>query len=258
MAGKAPCMLLMTDSLKNNNYLFIAFSGEELGLYGSKWFVDHSPIPPDHMDYMINMDMVGRLDSSQILIINGTGTSPLFADLDSLPVDDLKTKCSLSGIGPSDHSSFYLENVPVLHFFTGTHEDYHKPSDDEYKINYDGMVKVYHYILRVMGSLDDAGKLEFTKTKGQSSEGAPKFSVTLGVIPDYTFSGGGMKIDGVRSEKAAEKAGIKKGDVVIQMGPVHVTDMMAYMKSLSYFKKGDSTDVILLRGQDTLQVKVRF
>lgn len=251
-------MLKNNKNLDANNYMFIAFSGEELGLYGSKWFVDHSPIPMEKIDYMINLDMVGRLDSNEILIINGTGTSPDFSDVDSLPVDGLHTKCSLSGIGPSDHSSFYLKNVPVLHFFSGTHEDYHKPSDDEYKINYDGMIKIYHYITRVITELNGRNKLAFTKTSGSSSEGAPKFTVTLGVIPDYTYSKGGMRIDGIREGKSAEKAGIQAGDVIIKMGPVTVSDMMAYMKALGYFKAGDSTDVILLRNTDTLKVKVHF
>ncbi len=251
-------MLKNNKNLDANNYMFIAFSGEELGLYGSKWFVDHSPVPMEKINYMINLDMVGRLDSNEILIINGTGTAPDFSELDSLPVDGLRTKCSLSGFGPSDHSSFYLKDVPVLHFFSGTHEDYHKPSDDEYKINYDGMMKIYHYIVRVISELNGRDKLTFTKTSGGSSEGAPKFTVTLGVIPDYTYGSGGMKIDGVREGKAAEKAGIQAGDVIIKMGPVTISDMMAYMKALGYFKAGDSTDVILIRNSDTLNVKVHF
>jgi hypothetical protein len=251
-------MLKNNENLDKNNYMFIAFSGEELGLYGSKWFVDHSPIPMEKINYMINLDMVGRLDSNEVLIINGTGTAPDFAELDSLPVDGLRTKCALSGIGPSDHSSFYLKDVPVMQFFTGTHEDYHKPSDDEYKINYDGMVKIYNYIVKVMTELNGRDKLSFTKTSGSSSEGAPKFTVTLGVIPDYTYSRGGMKIDGIREGRPAEEAGIQAGDVVIKMGPVTVSDMMAYMKALSYFKPGDSTDVVLIRNSDTLNVKVHF
>ena len=250
---------LSRDTLTDNNYVFIAFSGEELGLYGSGYFTKNPLFPLDHCTYMLNMDMVGRLDSNHTLIVNGIGTSPILDSIvPAMHVDSLTIKTSESGVGPSDHTSFYLKDIPVVHLFTGTHEDYHKPSDDADKINYPGMVTVYHYIIHLLGALDQEGKLPFTPTTDADQGKAPKFMVTLGVIPDYLYDGEGMRIDGVRSGKTADKAGIQDGDIVIQMGPVKVNDMTSYMKGLSYFRKGDTTDVTVRRGSQQLTFQVIF
>src|SRR6185295_16353643 len=141
------------------------------------------------------MDMLGRLKTDEkVLIINGIGTSSRWKGvIDSAKVDDTKIKETESGVGPSDHTSFYLQNIPVLHFFSGTHSDYHKPSDDEDKINYDGEASVLHIIENVIDKLNSAGKLSFTKTKDENNEDAPKFKVTLGVLPDYSYDGEGMR-----------------------------------------------------------------
>lgn len=248
----------LTDSIDKYNYVFVAFSGEELGLYGSSHFVDEGIITPDSIHYMLNMDMVGRLDSSNTLVLNGTGTSPAFSKYDSLPIQGLRTKTSSSGIGPSDHAPFYLDNVPAIHFFTGTHSDYHKPTDDVDKINFDGMLTVYEYLVQFIGNLDNEPKLTFTKTDDSQNQNAPEFTVTLGVIPDYIYDGEGMKIDGIREGRTADNAGLKDGDVVIKMGPVNVKDMSNYMKALSYFKPGDTTNVTILRAKDTLNYQVIF
>lgn len=250
---------LAKDTLKGNNYVFIAFSGEELGLYGSNYFAKNPLFPLEQCNYMLNMDMVGRLDSSGSLIINGIGTSPLLDSIvPNLGVHNLKIKSSESGIGPSDHTSFYLKDIPVAHVFTGTHEDYHKPTDDPDKVNYPGMAMIHDYLISLIGELDDDGKLAFTPTKEAEQKRAPQFNVSLGVIPDYLFDGEGMRIDGVRSGKTAEKAGIKDGDIVIKMGPVEVVDMMSYMKGLSFFQKGDSTDVTVIREGETVTLNVVF
>lgn len=250
---------LAEDTLTGNNYIFIAFSGEELGLYGSGYFTKNPLFPLENCNYMLNMDMVGRLDSSHTLIVNGIGTSPVLDSIvPAITLDSLTIKTSESGIGPSDHTSFYLKDIPVVHIFTGTHEDYHKPSDDADKINYRGMVTVYHYIIHLLGALDQDGKLVFTPTADSAQGKAPRFSATLGVIPDYLYDGEGMRIDGVRSGKTADRAGIKDGDIVIQMGPVKVNDMTSYMKGLSYFRKGDTADVTIRRGDEELTVQVIF
>jgi Zn-dependent M28 family amino/carboxypeptidase len=126
-------------NLKNNNYLLIAFSGEELGLFGSKYFTEHPTIALENVNYMINMDMIGRLkDSSRALNVGGYGTSPLWSEL--IPKTDKYFNLGFdsSGTGPSDHTSFYRKDIPVIFFFTGTHTDYHKPTDDKDKINYVG------------------------------------------------------------------------------------------------------------------------
>lgn len=248
---------LQKPAFANNNYLFIAFSGEELGLYGSKWFVTHSKYDSTSINYMLNFDMVGRVDSNK-LVISGVGTSPFWSSMMKKISTPLRIKTNESGVGPSDHTSFYLKNIPVLHFFSGQHKDYHKPSDDESKINYEGMKDISNYVLNLIGGLNSKGKAPFTKTKDDNNEDTPKFSVTLGVMPDYTFEGEGMRLDGVTEEKPAAKAGLLTGDVVVQLGEIKVTDMMTYMKALAQFKKGDKTKVKVKRGGDLIERDIQF
>jgi hypothetical protein len=200
---------------------------------------------------------VGRLNEEKSLAIHGVGTSPSFSKvLDSINGDSLKLVPSESGVGPSDHTSFYLQDLPVLHFFTGQHADYHKPSDDADKINYDGLVKVVRYISRLIAELDAEPKLAFTKTKDSSD--SPRFTVSMGVVPDYLYDGKGMRVDGVSEGKPAQAAGLMKGDIVIQLGDSTINDMMGYMRALSVFKKGDSTQVVLQRADQKIVTKVKF
>ncbi len=248
--------ILTYEELKNN-ILFIAFSGEENGLWGSNYFVKNPTIDLKTVNYMINMDMVGRLNEEKSLAINGVGTSPSFVPVfDQINTDSLKLVTSESGVGPSDHTSFYLQDLPVLHFFTGQHTDYHKPSDDADKINYEGLVKVVRYISRVVTSLDAEPKLAFTKTKDSSD--SPRFTVSMGVVPDYLFDGKGMRVDGVSEGKPAQAAGLQKGDVVVQLGDSTINDMMSYMRALSVFKKGDSTKVVIQRSGHKVEAVVKF
>lgn len=247
------------ETLANNNYLFIAFSGEELGLYGSNYFVKNPMIDLDQVNYMVNLDMVGRLDEEGNLAINGVGTSPTITEVvESVEVEGIKVSTSSSGIGPSDHTSFYLKDIPVVHFFTGTHEDYHRPSDDAELVNYTGLGLVYNYLQSFIEQLNDDGQLEFTPTKDDNNKNAPRFTVSLGVIPDYLYDGKGMRIEGVRDGRPADNAGIEDGDIVLQMGPVPVVDMMSYMKGLSQFKKGDTTTVVVQRGEEEKSFEVTF
>lgn len=260
----------------NNDYLFLAFSGEEMGLLGSNWWSKHPAVPIGELNYMINFDMVGRLDSLNTVIINGVGTSPAWNLLrpDTATVkkpkkspmrprkeeaspEPLKVKLTESGVGPSDHTSFYLKDVPAIHYFTGAHEDYHKPSDDEEKINYDGMVRVLRHVEDLIVALNDSVKVTFTKTAVDTSS-TPSFKVTLGVVPDYAYSGEGMRIDGVTDGKPAAKAGLKAGDIVIRLGEHRITDMMSYMKGLGRFTKGEVTPVTVLRDGKELTVNVTW
>ncbi|MGB5371779.1 MAG: M28 family peptidase [Flavobacteriaceae bacterium] len=254
-------LLHLADTLqgidKGNNYLFIAFSGEEMGLLGSNYFVKNPTIDLNKVDYMLNMDMVGRLREDQTLAISGTGTSPIWAQVLNAANPGFKLVLDDSGVGPSDHTTFYLQDIPVLHFFTGQHEDYHKPSDDSGKLNYGGMQKIGSYIVAVIGELDDDPKLTFKKTKNESEE-VPRFKVALGVVPDYLFDGKGMRIDGISEGKAAQKAGLQKGDIVIQLGDSAVVDMMSYMRALSTFEEGNSTNVIVDRQGDRMLFPVTF
>ena len=240
-----------------NNYIFIAFSGEEMGLLGSNYFTKNPTLSTENINYMINMDMVGRLKADSTLAVYGVGTSPMFKQTLEAHNDKFKLIEEESGVGPSDHTSFYLQNIPVLHFFTGQHEDYHKPSDDFDKINYEGMNTISGYIFDVISDLDDNGKLAFRKTKNESEE-TPRFKVTLGVIPDYLFDGEGMRIDGVSEDKPAQKAGLQKGDIVVKLGDSTITDMMSYMRALSAFEKGDKTKVTVNRSGEDVEADVEF
>lgn len=158
--------LLKKSKLKNNNYLFIAFSGEELGLFGSKYYTEHPTIDFSKANYMINMDMVGRLnDSTHGLTIGGYGTSPVWGQEIDANDKFLKINFDSSGTGPSDHTSFYRKDIPVLFFFTGAHSDYHKPSDDAEKINYKGELFLIRYIYNLIEKTNNKGKLAFTKTR---------------------------------------------------------------------------------------------
>jgi membrane-associated protease RseP (regulator of RpoE activity) len=244
---------------KRFNYLFLAFSGEELGLLGSAYFVRNPIIPLDSIVAMLNMDMIGRLqDSTMQLGVHGTGTAAEWLTLVEASAGPLRIKSSESGSGSSDHHSFYLQNVPVLHFFTGTHQEYHKPEDDEHLINYRGMSEVLEYMVRMVSALPDHGRLSFRKTSNTDASSAPRFKVTLGIMPDYFYEGEGIKVDGVTENKPAAKAGILKGDILLQLGEFPLGDMQAYMKALSYQNKGGNAKVVLLRAGQRVEVDVSF
>lgn len=261
-ASGVAVLLKLADSLStvktNANYLFIAFSGEELGLLGSNYFVKNPTIDLTKVSYMLNMDMVGRLNEERTLAVYGVGTSPIFKQtLFANNTNDLNIVENESGVGPSDHTSFYLTDIPVLHFFTGQHADYHKPGDDSEKLNYQGMRDIASYIFAIITDLDTQEKLAFRKTKNESEE-VPRFKVGLGVVPDYLFDGEGMRIDGVSEDKPAQKAGLQKGDIVKKLGDSTVVDMMSYMRALSSFKEGQSTTVIVEREGEQIEAKIDF
>ncbi len=250
---------LKRSKLRNNNYLFIAFSGEELGLFGSKYYTEHPTIDFTKANYMINMDMIGRLnDSTHGLTIGGYGTSPVWGEQLSANDKYLKINFDSSGSGPSDHTSFYRKDIPVLFFFTGAHSDYHKPGDDAAKINYTGELILLKYIYGVIEKTNKKGKLAFTKTREAQAQGKRSFSVSLGIMPDYTFSGVGVRADGVSEGKVAEKAGIKTGDIIIKIGDYKIPDVQGYMQALGKFKKGDAAKVTVKRGNEELKFDIVF
>lgn len=251
--------IIKTKGLKNNNYLFVAFSGEELGLFGSKYFTDHSPVNISDVNYMINMDMLGRLnDSTRLLTVGGYGTSPSWSSLLADPGDFLLLRFDSSGTGPSDHTSFYRKDIPVLFFFTGLHKDYHKPSDDADKINIKGQTEVVKLIYKVISRAEQSEKLAFTRTREAVMSTKTSFRVSLGIMPDYTFSGPGVRADGISDNKPAQKAGMKAGDIILRVGDFRCNDIQAYMEALSKFKKGDQTTVEVLRGSETLFFDIAF
>jgi hypothetical protein len=209
---------------------------------------------------MINMDMVGRMnDSTHAITIGGYGTSPSWKPLiDNIKDNSFVIKYDSSGTGPSDHTSFYRKDIPVLFFFTGLHTDYHKPSDDADKINYVGELKIIQFIQKLIESDKQHEKIAFTKTREQSSGSSTRFSVTLGIMPDYTFPGNGVRVDGVSDGRPAKKAGISTGDVIRQLGDFKTSSVESYMQALSKFKKGDKTSVIVQRGETELVYEIVF
>jgi membrane-associated protease RseP (regulator of RpoE activity) len=202
--------------------------------------------------------MVGRYDAARMLTIGGYGTSPEWSSIfTSLNEKSLAIKFDSTGGGPSDHASFYRKNIPVLFFFTGSHSDYHKVTDDADKINYDAQLQIVKLINRIILATENKPKLAFTKT-AEPKAAATNFSVSLGVIPDYSYSGGGLRIDGVTPQKTAEKIGLKAGDVLISLGDHKIKDMNSYMQALSKFKKGDKTTVRISRANQEKEFAVEF
>ena len=256
-------------SLKQSNYLFAFFSGEEMGLLGSKHFVANMPVSKDQVWLMLNYDMVGRLDSNRTLIVNGTGTAvgdEWEAHLSSANQllhlshgDSLMLKFTKSGIGASDHTSFYLDSIPAVHFFTGAHEEYHRPSDDAHLIDYEGIADISDYSVWLLYQLNQNGQMAYQETKDEDQgRAASSFKVSMGIMPDYAYNGKGLKIDGVRSDRPASNAGIQKGDVVIQMGEHKIKDIFAYMNALGKFESGQTIDVVVLRKDEEVKVKLTF
>jgi len=251
-ASGVAALLSIAEQLKGislgNNILFIAFSGEEKGLLGSNFFVKNSTVDVASFNYMINMDMVGRLDENRRLAIYGVGTSPSFIpSLNTIDNPSFQFKMDSSGVGPSDHTSFYFENVPVLHFFTGQHAQYHKPEDDVELINFDGLTDVSVFISKLINKLEPESRLVFNKT-GEPEEVKRSFKVTLGIMPDYLFTGKGLMISGVKENRPGAIGGLLKGDIIIKMGGEDINSMSDYMQALNMFSPGEEIKVVVDRG----------
>ncbi len=241
------------------NILFIAFSGEEFGLFGSKAFVDHSTIPLQKIKAMINMDMVGRLNTEKVLAIGGVGTSTAWKEvLEEVKPSNFSFNYTESGVGPSDHTSFYLKNIPVLFFFTGQHKDYHKPTDDSYLINYEGIEQVSKIIYDLVLKISPLKSMDFQKTKDEKKDEVADFKVTLGIMPDYVFSGKGLRIDAVLDDRPAMKAGMKNGDILISLADKEIKDIYDYMKILGEHKKGDRVMAKVIRANQEIILEVVF
>ncbi|MDZ4723375.1 MAG: M28 family peptidase [candidate division Zixibacteria bacterium] len=245
----------------NYSLLFIAFSGEETGILGSNHFAKNMTVAPDKIRMMLNMDMIGRLkveDSG--LGIFGTGTAEAFKTyFATYSRSDMKMTFKETGTGPSDHTAFYNASIPVLFFFTGQHEDYHKPSDIASKINLEGTRRVLGVVTEIISHFDSTQTtLAFQKTKDETGQMARSFSVTLGIMPDYIAEVVGLRVDGVSANRPAERAGILRGDVIIKLGDYKIDDINAYMSALGKFRKGQSTQALVIRENDTLNLKVEF
>lgn len=251
--------------------VFIAFSGEERGLLGSQHYVEHPLYPLKNTVMMVNLDMVGRLNGKSELTMIGTGTvagiEPLVEALGPSAGLKIKKIAGLSdGFGGSDHQSFYGKGIPVLFAFTGVHKDYHRPSDDTDRINFEGMSKIANYLELIL--LDIArrpARPEFVRlNRGSNHEGGADparagFSVYLGTMPDYGDDAKkGMKLAGVREGSPADKGGLKGGDVIIKFGGKPVATIYDFMESMGQCKPGDEVELVVKReGQEkTLKVKL--
>ncbi len=244
-------------AFSKNNYLIIHFSAEELGLIGSKYWLDH-PTIQTNFNYMVNMDMVGRYDATKKMSLGGYGTSSKWSEIISKTPTSLLYTIDSAGTGPSDHASFYRKDMPVLFMFTGSHADYHKATDDWDKINYIGQKDILRFVQNIIQTSNSYGKLDFLKTREAAMGRSTKFTVSLGVMPDYAYTGTGLRIEGASAGKLGEKLGLKAGDILLQMGDYKFIDVMSYMTTLSKFKKGDSTFLIYKRGTEEIKVTITF
>ena len=202
--------------------------------------------------------MVGRLnDSTRGLTVGGYGTSPAWGHLIPPTEGPFAIKVDSAGSGPSDHTSFYRKNIPVLFFFTGTHSDYHKPSDDADKVNLPGVLSIVRFVESLIRRSAGVDRIPFTKTR-EAAAGKSSFKVSMGIMPDYTFSGDGVLVEGVSDNKPAQKAGIRAGDVLFQLGPHRFSDVQTYMQALNKMEKGIPVPVRLRRGKEELVLSVTF
>ncbi|MFQ6610110.1 MAG: M28 family peptidase, partial [Fidelibacterota bacterium] len=237
--------------------LFIAFGAEEVGLLGSSYFVDNPMIPIENVVAMFNMDMVGRLTEDK-LVIGGAGTSSawekLISDANS---DSLIFTFDEQGFGSSDHQPFYLKGIPVLFFFTGAHEDYHRPTDDLEFLNIPGIMKVSNliagsteYILTAFEKPDYIN----VQSKKQSDRGS--YNVTFGVIPDFMYDGDGFRISGVRELAPAGLAGMQGGDIITSINGISILNIYDYMYALQNCTSGIEVPVVVKRGDEELILQI--
>jgi len=271
--------------------VFIAFSGEEEGLLGSNYYVNHPLMPLDKTVAMINMDMIGRMKDRK-LIIGGVGTAkewrelitqanmaqkttitansgspapkgvPIVVSANGRPImttdpnGAFELTMNEDGYGPSDHSSFYSKQIPVLFFWTGTHTDYHKPSDTFEKINYNDEARILNLVSRIVKDVDSADpRLTFTTAKSDPPRGGG-FRVYLGTIPNYAETNDGLLLDGVRDDSPAAKAGLKAGDKIIKIGNREVKNVYDYTYSLGEMKAGQEYVIEVMRGGEKLTLKI--
>ncbi len=270
-------------SANKRTLIFIAFSGEEDGLFGSKYYVNNPVWPLDKTIAMINLDMVGRLNVDK-LTVGGIGTASewnkivteknitetgwiALTTLTNVPPKTPKNpnesgnyftlQLNQDGFGPSDHSSFYGKQIPVLFFFTGTHLDYHKPSDTFEKVNYEGLTKITNYVAAIVKAIDEnPTRPTYKVARSSNSGGRMTFSVSLGTIPSYADSTDGMELDGVRDNSPASKAGLKKGDKIVKLAGKEIKNVYDYTAVLGEMKPDIEYEIVIKRGTETLVLKI--
>ena len=239
--------------------VFMAFTGEELGLLGSARYCKEPVFPLDKTVAMFNMDMVGRLKPDQKLIVYGTGTSPRWEP--QLKEFNGENNFHLifkpEGFGPSDHSSFYAKKIPVLHFFTGEHPDYHRPTDDWDKLNIDGVARVTDLIEKLVTStVANAERPQYVEVKGAATMNRGGSRPYFGSIPEFGNEEPGYSISGAASGSPADKGGLKGGDRIVKFGGNPVTNLDDFDAALRKFKAGDEVEVIVVRDKKEVALKV--
>lgn len=237
--------------------IFMAYSGEELGLLGSAHYVKQPTFPLAQTTAMFNMDMIGRMKDSA-LVVQGVGTAPQWQSLIERLHQPPQFKLALKpeGPGPSDHSSFYQKNIPVLFFFTNQHEDYHRVTDDAEKINVVDEARILRFIAGLVTEIANQDSvLHFTKAESQQPA-MRGFRVSVGTVPDYAADVEGMKLSGVRQGSPAEKAGLQSGDIIIKFGKFTIKNVYDYTYALGEFSPGQQVAVVIKRDAQTLTLTV--
>jgi hypothetical protein len=258
------------EKLNKRTLIFIAFSGEEEGLIGSKYYVNNPVFPLEKTVAMINLDMVGRMKDDKVTV-GGMGTATEWNELvkrrNEIYFDNddgygvgkkMNLQFNDDGFGPSDHSSFYGKKIPVLFLFTGTHDDYHKPSDTSDKINYEGLEDVTSFVADLVKTIDQNPQrptYAVAKSSGMAG-GRSGFNISLGTVPSYTDSTDGMVLDGVRDNSPAAKAGLKPGDKIVKLAGKDVRNVMDYTYILGEMKAGEEYEVVVMRGAERLTMKI--
>jgi len=259
----ADAFLQMKEKPKRS-IIFVAFSGEEMGLLGSNYFVKHPPVELKKIKAMFNFDMIGRLPKdSASLMISGTGTSIEAEEiLTNYKPSDFAIKFSPEGYGASDHSSFYMENIPVFFFTTGAHDDYHTPNDDADRINYVGEKAVLDYSAKVVLDVANrATELSFKEAgpKGNGGRSGARFKITLGILPDFTSSSDiGLRIDGVTKDKPAAKGGMLKADIITAINGKPVKNIYEYMDRMKGLEAGKTVSIDILRAGQKMVLLIQL
>ena len=252
---------LLSANPPRRSVIFANFTGEEIGLLGSAHFIEHSPVPVDSIVAMLNFDMVGRLRDDKLLVFGVATATELPGILDTANTQPrLRITAQGDGFGPSDHSSFYAKNLPVLHFFTDAHEDYHKATDEVSKINAGGEARIVALAERVARTVADRPqRLSFVRAPATASASSSRqgSNVYLGSIPDMAQGETpGLKLTGVTPGSPADKAGLVAGDIIVEFGGKPVKDLYQYTDALYSHKPGDEVKVVVLRKGERLTLTV--
>ncbi|HDR67843.1 MAG TPA: M20/M25/M40 family metallo-hydrolase, partial [Bacteroidaceae bacterium] len=244
--------------------IFTTFGAEEMGLIGSRYFVENMRFEAESIQAMINLDMVGRLNEDKHLQISGVGTSPVFEKLlDSINKNyGFNLKISYEGYGPSDHAAFYAKDIPVIFISTGAHTDYHTPGDSYDKINYTGSVEVFSFVADIAGTIANyPDKIPFTEAgpKVRISSQGRYGKITLGIMPDMNYEGNeGMPVLFVTEGRPAAAGGMKKGDIIVAIEGKKVGNIYDYMSRLGQLEEGQSIIVTVKRDEDLLELLVKL